>query len=150
MRNLNIYIYIYLKYKKLYFEIEMLICWSKWLNKRKRNPTVRRKRKLLMCLSWWHGAMEVLALDMGREALYMLVMMAELITTHELGFANVVEGTCVCSHCFSQWSRKQGYPAKLCPDPKKLWDNKCFKPLRLGWCIMQQSKTNTLNISIFI
>lgn len=46
--------------------------------------------------------MEGLALDIGRESLYILVMMAELIPTHELDFTDVVEGACVCSHCFSQ------------------------------------------------
>lgn len=95
-----------------------------------------------MFLSWWNGAVEGLALDMGRESLCILVMMAELIPTHELGFTDVVERTCVCSHCFSQWSRKQGYPAKLCTDPKKLWDDKCFKPLRSGWCIYYAAVKN--------
>lgn len=57
--------------------------------------------------------MEGLALDRDTESLYILVMMAELITTHELGFIDVVEGTCECFHYFSQWSRKQGYQLRV-------------------------------------
>lgn len=57
--------------------------------------------------------MEGLALEGDAGSLHVLVMMADFIRTNEIDFIDLVEGTSEwCPHCFSQWSRKQGYQLK--------------------------------------